>query len=62
VSLGNRLRTIVVCALLEMGAMSGAPMRVKEVDELMGQLNQLKLAHVLPAENEEGSRARRTNP
>jgi hypothetical protein len=45
-----------------MGAMSGAPMRVKEVEELMGQLNQPTLAHVLPAENEEGSRIRRTNP
>jgi hypothetical protein len=53
-SLSNRLRTIVVCACLDLGVLSGAPMRPEEIRALMGQLNQPKLAHVLPSEEQDG--------
>jgi hypothetical protein len=49
-SLTKRLRTIVVCTLLEFAVLSGAPMRPEEIRALMDQLNQPKLAHVLPTE------------
>ena len=53
-SLKERLRTIVVCALLELGVLSGMPMRPDEIRALMDQLNQPKLAHVLPSEEQPG--------
>ena len=53
-SLGKRLRTILLCAALEMGVLSGVPMRPEEIRALMKQINQPKLAHVLPAEDEDG--------
>lgn len=53
-SLGKRLRTIVLCAALELGVLSGVPMRPEEIRALMQQINQPKLAHVLPAEDEDG--------
>lgn len=53
-SLGKRLRTIVLCASLELGVLSGVPMRPEEVRALMNQLNRPKLAHVLPTEDEGG--------
>ena len=53
-SLRKRLRTIVVCAALELGVLSGMPMRPEEIRALMDQLNQPKLAHVLPSEEQRG--------
>ena len=53
-SLKNRLRVVVVCAILQLGVMVGAPMRPDEVEELMHQMNQPTMAHVLPSEDEEG--------
>jgi len=50
----SRLRTILVCAMLEYAAMMGAPMRPDEIEELMRQMNQPKLAHVLRDENDDG--------
>jgi len=54
VSLKGRLRTLLVCALLQVGALQGAPMRAEQIQELMRQLNQPKLIHVLPRENDDG--------
>jgi hypothetical protein len=54
VSLKKRLRTLLVCALLQVGALQGAPMRPEQIEELMQQLNQAKLAHLLPSENDNG--------
>jgi hypothetical protein len=48
----KRLRVLFVCAVLEMGVLVGAPMRPEEIQELMHQMNQPKIAHVLPAESE----------
>jgi hypothetical protein len=53
-SLASRLRVLVVCVALEMGVLGGVPMRPDEIQELMHQMNQPTLAHVLPTEDDEG--------
>lgn len=50
----KRLRELLVCLTLEMGVVAGVPMRPDEIQELMHQLNQPKVAHVLPSESDEG--------
>jgi hypothetical protein len=54
VSLKERLRVLVACLTLEFGVIIGAPMRPDEIRELMHQMNQPTLAHVLPSEEEAG--------
>jgi hypothetical protein len=54
VSLKKRLRVVLVCANLLLGVMVGSPMRPDQIEELMHQMNQPKMAHVLPTENDEG--------
>lgn len=54
-SLKKRLRVVMVCSVLQFGALIGAPMRPEEIQELMHRMNQPKLAHVLPSESDEGS-------
>ena len=49
-----RLRTILVCAMLEFAALVGSPMRPEEIEELMRTMNQPKLAHVLRDERRHG--------
>ena len=53
-SLVYRLRVFVLCAALEMGVLSGVPMRPDEIQELMNQMNQPKMAHTLPDESDQG--------
>jgi hypothetical protein len=53
-SFATRLRVLVVCITLEMGVLSGAPMRPDEIQNLMHQMNQPKVAHQLPSDDEEG--------
>jgi len=53
-SLKARLRTIFMCAVLELGVLSGVPMRPEEIRSLMNQINQPKLAHVLPTDDRTG--------
>ena len=53
-SLKTRLRTIFMCAALELGVLSGVPMRPEEIRSLMNQINQPKLAHVLPTDEQSG--------
>jgi hypothetical protein len=43
----KRFRTIFLCLVLEVGALTGVPMRPEEIRELMQTLNQPKVAHVL---------------
>jgi len=52
--LSPRLRTILVCAMLEYAALVGSPMRPEEIEELMRNMNQPKLAHVIPDESDHG--------
>jgi len=54
VSLNERLRVLLACAVLELGVLTGAPMRPDEIRKLMHQMNQPTLAHVLPSETESG--------
>jgi hypothetical protein len=54
VSLIKRLRTVLLCLALEVGVLSGVPMRPEQIRELLNQLNQPKLAHVLPGEEDSG--------
>ncbi|PYQ97500.1 MAG: hypothetical protein DMF95_15050 [Acidobacteria bacterium] len=53
-SLASRLRVLVVCVGLEMGVISGVPMRPDEIQDLMHQMNQPKVARQLPSEDDEG--------
>jgi|RhiMetdeSRZDD1v2_1073273.scaffolds.fasta_scaffold70490_3 hypothetical protein len=53
-SLKTRLRTIFMCAALELGVLSGVPMRPEEIRSLISQINQPKLAHVLPTDEQSG--------
>jgi hypothetical protein len=43
----KRFRTIFLCAVLELGALAGVPMRPEEIRELLQTMNQPKVAHVL---------------
>ena len=45
--LPSRLRTLLVCAMLEYAALIGSPMRPEEIQELMRVMNQPKLVHVV---------------
>ena len=50
----KQLRTVVVCVVLEFGAMIGVPMRPEEIEALMRTMNQPQVAHTLPDESENG--------
>jgi hypothetical protein len=53
-SLASRLRVVFICAALQLGVFSGVPMRPDEIQQLMHQMNQPKLAHVLTGDDEGG--------
>lgn len=53
-SLRKRVRVLLACAVLEVGALAGVPMRPEQIVDLMQAFNQPKLAHVIPSENESG--------
>lgn len=44
----------MVCAMLQLGVTMGVPMRPDKVEELIHQMNQPKMAHVLPGKDNEG--------
>jgi len=52
--LRRKLRLLFVCAALEWGVLVGALMRPEEIEELMHQINQPAVAHVLPVESDQG--------
>jgi len=54
VSLIKRLRVIAICVALEVGVLVGVPMRPEEIEELMRQMSEPKLARTLPAEEDAG--------
>lgn len=53
-SLKKRLRVLLACAGLELGVLMGVPMRPDQIRELMHQMNQPTLAHVLRSEDGAG--------
>ena len=48
----KRVRVLFVCLVLQCGVLVGVPVRPDDVQELMNQLNQPKLANVLPSDSE----------
>lgn len=52
--LKKKLRVLLACAALEMGVVMGVPMRPEQIQQLMHQMNQPTLAHVLRREDEAG--------
>jgi hypothetical protein len=50
----ERLRTIFLCVAIELGVLSGVPMRPEEIRELLQSMNLPKVVHVLPEEDESG--------
>ena len=54
-SFKKRLRTVFLCAALELGVLSGVPVRPEEIRALMNQMNQPKVAHVLPSDEDSGN-------
>jgi hypothetical protein len=52
--LRGRLRTTLVCTMLEAGVMFGMPIRPQEIEELLHTMNLPKVAHVLREEHEKG--------
>lgn len=54
VSLKSKLRTVLCCFVLEVGALTGVPMRPDEIRELMDTLAKPKLARVNPDRPDEG--------
>ena len=52
-SIKEKIRSILLVAAIGLALLTGVPMRPDEIEELMHQMNQPKLAHVLPAETEE---------
>jgi hypothetical protein len=48
----SRLRTILICTMLEFAALTGLPMRPEEIEELMYTMNQPKLARTTQQESD----------
>ena len=53
-ALRGRLRTVLVCSMLEVGVMVGVPIRPQQIQELLHTLNQPTFAHVLKEEDRAG--------
>ena len=49
-----RLRTVLCCSVLQIGALLGAPMRPEQIQELMRSLNAPKVAHTIRREKPSG--------
>jgi hypothetical protein len=52
VSIKDKLCRILFCLTLGMASLTGVPTRPGEVEELMHQMNQPKVAHTLPDESD----------
>jgi hypothetical protein len=50
----RRLRTLLCCGVLELGALFGMPMRMEEIERLLRSLASPQVAHTNPEENEQG--------
>jgi hypothetical protein len=52
--MNSRLRTLLCCAVLQVGALVGTPMRPEEIRELMDTLSKPKLARTNPDRPDDG--------
>ncbi|NOT25945.1 MAG: hypothetical protein HOP16_07550 [Acidobacteria bacterium] len=53
-SIRKTLRTLFACMVLQVGVLSGVPMRPEQIRELMFQMSSPKVAHVAPEEDHDG--------
>jgi hypothetical protein len=53
----SKLRVLLVCISLEIGVLGGIPIRPKDIEDLLRQMNQPQVTHVLPAEHDNGDDA-----
>ena len=53
-SFKKEFRAILLSAVLGIGSLMGVPMRPDEIEELMQMMNQPKIAHTLPDQNDYG--------
>ena len=53
-ALKHRLRTLLCCVGLEVGALMGVPMRPEDIQNLIRSLNKPKVAHTNPDKSVEG--------
>ena len=53
-SIRRRLRTILVCVVLEWSALIGMPMRPEEIVDLMQMMNAPKIVRTTPDEHDAG--------
>ena len=53
-SVKRRLRTLFCCAVLELGALTGVPMRPEEIRDLLQTLNKPKIAQTNPQRTADG--------
>jgi len=47
----ERIRTVLCCAVLQVGAFAGVPMRPEQIRDLMQSLNQPKIAQTNPEQD-----------
>jgi hypothetical protein len=50
----RRLRTLICCGVLEIGALFGMPVRMEEIERLLRSLAGPQVAQTNPEEDEEG--------
>ena len=53
-SFKHQLRTLIVCLPLALGLLMGVPMKPEEIEQLMHDLNQPRIAVTIPGESENG--------
>jgi len=53
-SFKSKLRVLTVGLILQAGVFVHCPMRPEQIEEVMRQMNQPKLAHVLPSDEDDG--------
>ena len=53
-SIVRRARTVVCCAILEIGTLMGVPMRPEQIQDLMSAMNVPKVARTNPDDTESG--------
>ena len=55
-SVRHRLRTLLCCVALEIGALAGVPMRPEQIQDLMHTLNNPKIAQTDPERETDGDK------
>jgi len=54
VSVKEKARKMLLIGAIGLALLTGAPMRPEEIEDLMHQMNQPKVAHALRDENDQG--------